>query len=241
MKSFGVVAFVLWSLFGVNVALADDLPLPTIGAPSLPPIGNAYASSAHWAGAYLGINGGYGVGSSQWTLGGFWSNVFNTDGFLFGGTVGFNYPVSEVLFGLEGDVDWSSLNGGTAGCAVNAAGAGAACETKNSFLGTARARVGYVADRTLFYVTGGAAFGIVQTGLSPLTTFDSTTRVGWAAGTGLEYAFWGNWSAKAEYLFVDFGAVSCTTAANCGSATGASVALTENIVRVGINYIFPIQ
>jgi len=71
----------------------------------------------------LGINGGFGAGSSQWTLGGVPSSVFNTDGFLFGGTLGFNYPVSEVLFGLEGDLDWSSLNGSTAGCAVNGGGA----------------------------------------------------------------------------------------------------------------------
>ena len=51
-------------------------------------------------------------------------------------------------------------------------GAGAACETKNNVLGTARARVGYAADRTLIYVTGGAAFGNVQTGLNPPATFD---------------------------------------------------------------------
>jgi outer membrane immunogenic protein len=238
VKSFGVVAFVLWSVFGIDVALAGDLPLPATAAPSLPPLDKAYASSARWAGAYLGINGGYGVGSSQWTLGGFSSSVFNTGGSLFGGTVGFNYPVSEVLFGLEGDMDWSSLNGNTAGCAVNAAGAAAACETKNNFLGTARARMGYVADQALFYVTGGAAFGDLQTGLSPPTTFDSTARVGWAVGAGLEYAFWGNWSAKAEYLFIDFGTVSCTTVANCGSATGASVVLTESFVRGGLNYRF---
>ena len=80
-----------------------------------------------------------------------------------------------------------------------------------NFLGTARARVGYAAERTLIYVTGGAAFGNIQTGLNPPATFDSTTRVGWAAGAGLEYAFSGNWSAKAEYLFVDLGTASCTT------------------------------
>ena len=47
------------------------------------------------------------------------------------------------------------------------------------------------------------------------------------------------WSAKAEYLFVDLAAASCSTAANCGSATGSSVAFTENVVRGGFNYRFP--
>jgi outer membrane immunogenic protein len=230
------LALVILSLASVNWALAGDLSPPAIGPPGLP--ANDNVSAARWGGAYLGINGGFGAGSSQWTLGGVPSSVFNTDGFLFGGTLGFNYPVSEVLFGVEGDLDWSSLNGSTAGCAVNAGGAVAACETKNNVLGTARARVGYAAERTLIYVTGGAAFGNVQAGLNPPATFDSTMRVGWAAGAGVEYAFWGNWSAKAEYLFVDLGTASCTTVANCGSAAGASVPLTENLVRGGFNYRF---
>jgi outer membrane immunogenic protein len=237
VKSFGA-ALVLLSLFGVNAAFAGDLSLPAIGARALPASDRPNVPDARWGSAYLGINGGFGVGSSQWTLGGVPSSVFNTDGFLFGGTVGFNYPVSEILFGFEGDVDWSSLNGSAAGCAARAGGAAAACETMNNFLGTARARAGYAADRTLIYVTAGAAFGNVQTGLNPPATFDSATRLGWAAGAGVEYAFWGNWSAKAEYLFVDFGTTSCTTPANCGSATGASVVLTENLIRGGFNYRF---
>jgi outer membrane immunogenic protein len=106
-------------------------------------------------------------------------------------------------------------------------------------LGTARARVGYAVDRTLIYVTGGAAFAPVQTGLNPPSTFDTATKLGWAAGAGVEFAFFGNWSAKAEYLFVDLAASSCSTVANCGSATGSSVAFTENLVRGGFNYRFP--
>jgi outer membrane immunogenic protein len=76
-------------------------------------------------------------------------------------------------------------------------------------------------------------------GLSPPSTFDAATKFGWTAGAGVEFAFFGNWSAKAEYLFVDLAAASCSTAANCGSATGSSVAFTENVVRGGFNYRFP--
>ena len=97
----------------------------------------------NWAGAYLGLNGGYGLGSSQWTLGLLGTDVFNTSGFLFGGTAGFNFPISAVLVGLEGDIDWSGLSGNATNCAVNASGAAAACQTKSNLLGTARARVGY--------------------------------------------------------------------------------------------------
>lgn len=34
-----------------------------------------------------------------------------------------------------------------------------ACETKNKWLATIRPRIGYAADRILFYLTGGVAFG----------------------------------------------------------------------------------
>jgi len=226
------VAFVFLSVIGVSRAAAADLPLPS------QPYYDANAPYAHWGGVYVGLNGGYGLGSSQWTQSFVSTSIFNTDGFLLGGTIGFNYPVSAVLFGVEGDLDWSTLNGSVGNCAVNGAGAAAACETKNNVLGTVRARMGYAFDRTLIYLTGGAAIGAFQTGLNPPATFDSATKVGWAAGAGIEYAFSDAWSAKAEYLFVDLGTASCTSAANCGSAAGASVYLSENLVRGGFNYRF---
>jgi outer membrane immunogenic protein len=225
-------ALVFLAVAGASPVAAADLPVPS------PPHYDVDASYGHWGGVYLGLNGGFGLGSSQWRQGLVLTNVFNTDGFLLGGTIGFNYPVSAVLFGVEGDVDWSTLNGSVGNCAVNGAGVAAACETKNNVLGTARARMGYAFDRMLVYVTGGTAFGNVQTGLNPPATFDATTKVGWTAGAGVEYAFSESWSAKAEYLYVDLGTASCTSAANCGSAAGASATLIEDLVRGGFNYRF---
>ena len=233
------VALMLLSALGSGPVLAADFPLPAGEPARLPVSYDANGPYTNRAGAYLGLNGGYGLGSSQWTLGLLGTDVFNTSGFLFGGTAGFNFPISAVLVGLEGDIDWSGLSGNATNCAVNASGAAAACQTKSNLLGTARARVGYAFDRTLIYVTGGTAFAPVQTGLSPPSTFDAATKFGWTAGAGVEFAFFGNWSAKAEYLFVDLATASCSTAANCGSATGSSVAFTENVVRGGFNYRFP--
>lgn len=236
MKKF--VALVILCVLGANPAHAADFPPPVQAAPLPQPIYSGSPSSKNWGGFYLGINGGYGLGSSQWSLAGTPTSIFDADGFLIGGTFGFNFPISEVLFGVEGDIDWAGLDGSVGNCAVNTAGAVASCETKNNFLGTARARMGYAADRTLIYATGGAAFGNVQTGLNPPATFDSAVHAGWAAGAGIEFGFSDNWSAKAEYLFVNLGNASCTTVANCGSAAGASVALTESLVRGGLNYRF---
>jgi outer membrane immunogenic protein len=233
------VALVLLLAFGSSAARAADFPLPASESARPPTVYDANGPYKNWAGIYLGLNGGYGLGSSQWTIGGAGTDVFNTDGFLFGGTVGFNFPVSAVLVGLEGDIDWSGLSGNAGNCAINSGGAIASCQTKSNLLGTARARVGYALDRTLIYVTGGVAFAPVQTGLNPPSTFDTTTKFGWTAGAGVEYAFFGNWSAKAEYLYIDLASASCSTAANCGTATGSSVAFTENVVRGGFNYRFP--
>ena len=72
-------------------------------------------------------------------------------------------------------------------------------------------------------------------------------------GTGIEQAFASNWSLKVEYLFVDLGRVNTTFAtfpgcfsgpgpggcASIGPGAGTiSSRITDNIVRVGINYKF---
>lgn len=230
-------AFVFSALIGACQAQAAEFP-PLPQQPVTSPTVYETAASNQWGGLYVGVNGGGGFGSSQWSINGIGTSIFDTDGFLFGGTLGVNFPISEVLVGLEGDVDWSTLNGSSPACAVNTGGAAAACETKNDWLGTARARFGYALDRTLIFVSGGAAFGGVQTGLAPPSTFDTGVRIGWSAGTGAEFAFARNWTAKAEYLFVDLGRSTCATTANCGSAAGASVVLTENLIRAGVNYKF---
>ena len=54
------------------------------------------------------------------------------------------------------------------------------------------------------YVTGGAAFGDVRAS-QPGFSGDKETNVGWTVGGGLEFAIAGNWTAKAEYLYVNLG------------------------------------
>ena len=110
----------------------------------------------------------------------------------------------------------------------------AGCETKNDWLGTARARLGYAGWNNLLpYITGGAAFGDIK-GTSGAASV-SKTNIGWTAGAGLEYAFLGAWSAKVEYLYADLGKASCG-AATCGVDT--DIKFNANIVRVGLNYRF---
>jgi outer membrane immunogenic protein len=190
-----------------------------------------YVAPFSWSGFYVGINGGYGWAKSDWSSTATTGSV-DAKGWLVGGTLGYNLQTGVWVWGLEGDIDLSTIKGSTTGGTGVCAAPG--CETRNRWFGTARGRIGYSFDRWLPYFTGGAAFGDVK--MSPNTGLSETkTRLGWTLGGGLEYAFLGPWSAKIEYLYTDLGKSSCS-AASCGVST--DVTYKANIVRLGVNYRF---
>jgi outer membrane immunogenic protein len=170
-----------------------------------------YAQTYNWSGFYLGVNGGGG-----------WDDSHSSDGLrgLAGGTVGYNYQISQAVFGLEGDIDWSDLS-------RNGNCSAFSCETRNNWLSTVRGRVGYAFDRVMPYIAGGVAFGDVKTSVAAIGD-SSATKIGWTIGGGLEAAIAGPWSAKVEYLYVDLGSGD--------SPVGSSEKFKANIVRAGINY-----
>jgi outer membrane immunogenic protein len=251
-----IVGALMFSLVAAGSALAADLPAaPPPQAPAMyvPVVAPVY----NWAGIYVGVNGGWGFGNAKWiipsqsTTGGTVAAVGGTSGSVsdnggvFGGTLGANWQAGALVLGLEGDFDYSGINTGTSGSICSSFGA---CQTKNNWLATARGRVGYAADRVLFYGTGGGAFGGTQTVVDGTST--SKTKAGWTAGLGVEAAFADNWTAKVEYLYVNLGSVTGTGA--CGSLVctdgiapdpvtlpvSGTVSLTESLVRVGVNYKF---
>ncbi len=183
----------------------------------------------NWTGFYAGINGGYGFGHSEWSnpVG---TSGFDIDGGVVGGTLGYNYQVNQIVFGLEGDVDWSGIKGQTStGICV-----GGTCETSNNWLATARGRIGYAFNRIMPYLTAGAAFGDVKMNLPGIGS-ETDTRAGWTAGAGVEFALTGPWTAKVEYLYADLGKATCS-AATCGVST--NVDFNTSLVRAGFNYRF---
>ena len=179
----------------------------------------------NWTGFYIGINGGGGFGRSQWDS----TGSFNTSGGLVGGTVGYNYQFGQGVVGLEGDIDWADINGTTnTFCAFG-------CKTSDHWLSTVRGRLGYAADRFMPFVTGGAAFGDIRAS-TPGFAGANQTNAGWTVGAGLEFAIAGNWTAKAEYLYVNLGKFNCGI--SCGALVTDNVSFTTNIVRAGVNYRF---
>lgn len=181
-----VFAFVALAATVANAAAADLARRGPIYAP--PP---AYLPIYNWTGFYNGINGGGGFGSSNWDS----TGSRNVSGGLIGGTVGYNYQFGQVVAGIEGDVDWSGINGTT----TNLGPLG--CQTSNTWLATVRGRLGYAADRFMPYVTGGAAFGNIKASISGLAVA-SSDNAGWTLGAGLETTLSPNWTAKVECLYV---------------------------------------
>ena len=200
-------------------AQAADMPRRS----AMPAKAPAYVSPAYnWTGVYAGINGGGGWGRSNFSAP-FATGNFDTDGWQLGGTLGYNYQVGQVVFGLETDIDWSNVKGSSA------CGVGLTCETSNNWLGTARGRIGYAFDRFMPYITGGLAYGDVDNSITGLGS-SSTTKAGYAIGGGLEAAIAGPWTAKIEYLYADLGSAT--------APGGSDVEFKTNLVRGGLNYRF---
>lgn len=221
-----------FALAAASPSLAADLPQPMAPAPRAPAAYVPAPSPVYdWAGIYVGINGGYGFGNSDWEpAGGTATGNFNVNGGLAGATIGANMQSGQFVFGIEADGDWSGLSGSTSsgGCALST------CTTSNNWLATVRGRAGYAFDRVLVYGTAGGAMGDVKAAIPTGSTDD--TEFGWTAGAGVEVGLTPNLTAKVEYLFVDLANGSCG-AALCGG-TAVPVTFDTSLVRAGLNFKF---
>ena len=220
-----------------------SLPV-SAAAPASHAANGAYASAPidafSWTGFYVGLQAGYGWHRNSYTYTGTFPgvSVFNTDGFVGGGAVGYNWQTGPVVFGLEGDLSYANLNSSGVFTELRPCLPGATgCSANLNWFGTGRARLGYAGGALLTFVTGGAAVGRVQGSTiaaacgTPTCAFDET-RWGWTAGAGVEWNFNATWSAKVEYLYIDLGTPSFTAAPVTTSD------LTYNVVRGGVNLHF---
>lgn len=210
------------------------------------------------------------------------SSSNDLNGFGGGGQLGYNWRLSgTIVGGFEVDLQW--LSDGTSRSATNSTTGPflatpfgvitdgsvtqTAIVTKSlDYIGTARARLGYLITPTaLVFVTGGLAYGdasastslsqnAVSGQLGSSTSASGTggksgTLFGWTLGGGVEWEFARNWSVKSEYLYYDLGALSYST----GPMTSGNVAagfpliradasskadFTGHLARVGINFKF---
>ena len=271
------VAAVALTVAGAVAAQAADLP--TKKAPPAP----VYIPPPFtWTGFYIGVNAGgvWGTGNTQSTLysygvpwlGSFYNGSLGSggSGFIGGGQAGYNWQTGAMVLGVETDFDGTSLSRSVSGVGPTFAGLTGNWAAWNgdsllyngsarmSWLGTTRARVGFVAtpdNRLMIYGTGGLAYG---GGEANLSVYDynsnvawygskSDTRVGWTIGAGAEYAITNNITIKGEYLYYNLGTTNetavptiLTPAATIfnGSYATAKVTYEGSIFRAGVNYKF---
>jgi outer membrane immunogenic protein len=208
-------------------AFAADLPRRSAPAPALVPV-----YSFTWSGFYIGGQLGYAWGTnrvSEPAVVGAAANA-SVNGFLGGGHVGANWQVNQLVFGVEGDIEYSGADGRVNVGAPFTAATGFG--TDFNWQGSIRARFGFAADRALLYVTGGFAFANIDTlYLTPGLTTLSSTKTGYAVGAGIEYAFTQNWTGRAEYRYSDFGRISNTV-----GGVNYRNEVDQHAVRFGISY-----
>jgi outer membrane immunogenic protein len=240
----------------VGAATAADIQAarPVYKAPVFAPV-----PVYNWTGFYVGGNIGYSWGRSSdtstvndaaGTVLFISSDRSNLDGVVGGGQIGYNWQMQSWVWGLEADIQGTGEKGSRAftfpGIPGNfAPGLPAipfALSQKIDWFGTVRGRAGVlVSPKVLLYVTGGLAYGEVDSnetiGLAGFSS--SNTNVGWTVGAGIEGVVAGNWTAKLEYLYIDLGTVSGSFTPVAGVITSNySSHVTDNVLRVGLNYKF---
>jgi outer membrane immunogenic protein len=179
------------------------------------------------------------------------SGDFSSAGFIGGGQIGCDYQfVPAWVVGVEGRAAWSSLSSKTPGTGIDAAGATFPTQftVGNDFLASATARAGYsFVGGWLLYARGGAAWTQEKADIAftdPVLRFAvdpraTTTRTGWTAGAGLDWAFAPHWSANFEYDYYDFGANDFTLVDSVNRVTfTANLKDRIHTVTVGLNYHF---
>jgi outer membrane immunogenic protein len=177
---------------------------------------------------------------------------------VFGGQIGYNWQMTNWVFGIETDAQWTGQRGSASALCpatpaggpclpgltflpVGAFGTAALVDQKLEWFGTLRGRVGMlVAPSWLLYVTGGGAYGTVRTDLTllsftangtpvSLAASNKSDRFGWTVGGGVEGKFASNWSAKIEYLYMDLGSVGATVTVPTAGALGIGASVNSRL------------
>jgi outer membrane immunogenic protein len=215
------------------------------------PVRMAPATSLYmgWSGFYFGVNVGGGIGNSRsdFTVGGppfaAVNNAFS--GAVGGGQAGFNWQTGVGVIGFETDFQASGIRGSiNTACVPGICGLplSATYNDKVPWFGTVRGRLGAAASSWLIYVTGGYAYARIETdalaaaGPAAVAFSLQDTKSGWTAGGGIEVALAPGWSARLEYLYLDFGHRGSTLALLPAAGIMDDAHFTMNVARVGVNY-----
>jgi opacity protein-like surface antigen len=220
-------------------------------APMLPPI-------FRWTGCYLGAHVGGGRGSKDITdpvelvqdqlsaalvTTGVTTVGVHPTGVVVGGQFGCDYQFAPSwVVGFEGAASGSTMKDST-NVVLPVSGDTALVAARTDFIGSATARLGYAADRWLFYVKGGAAFAgdkydvTGSFGGLPFGFEGLDQRLGWVVGGGVDWAFYHHWSVVLEYDYYQFGHHSVLMSDAVNAVSGpVDFKQSVQIAKVGLNF-----
>src|ERR1700728_4039284 len=228
-----VAGFVFAATGALSICSAAAADLPPASSPA--PV--AYAPPVYnCTGFYVGGHVGGGFAGASWSdpfSGG--SNSFNSSGFLGGAQVGANAQFNALVVGLERDFRWLGLKGN------GTDSVGDLLSSRLNWTSTVTGRVGAAFDRLLVYGKGGVAFADDQSGFTDMfanSASINSTRIGWTAGAGLEYALNKNWSLRLEYDYLGFGSRNLTFTTPTTPSYSSNAVLNVQEVKAGVDFHF---
>jgi outer membrane immunogenic protein len=228
------------------VALAASSPLSSRSAVAadmdVPPPAPVVARPI-WSGFYIGLHGGWGVGSTHIqdpTMRVAFQDVsYGTSGPFVGAQMGADWQFGNFVVGAEIDGAGATIKGNSS---FDPTFPISGFATKFRALATATGRAGYAIGNFLGYGKFGVAWADLE-----VTDFLFTgnpqviehSRTGMVGGAGIEMMLISNVSAKLEYNFIYFGATSMNIGGNGNQFLGPqNVDHTINLVKLGLNFRF---
>jgi len=219
------------------------------------------APAAPWTGFYLGLNTGAAwhhwahndvnnflslvpglTGPTVFDNNEFWSGT--KAAFTFGGQAGYNWQSSNLVYGIEADLNWVNAKSDTSFPDRILAFGNVIASTKMDWLATVRGRLGVTFSPTMVYLTGGFALAHVKdyfsaTGFpsNAIAATNDKTLAGYAIGAGVEHMLSSDWSVKAEALYVGLKNTS-GTAFRAGNTYQTEFKHSAVLARLGINRKF---
>ncbi|MGK7752701.1 MULTISPECIES: outer membrane protein [unclassified Roseovarius] len=164
-------------------ALAGNLTPPADPYVPPPPV-----PVSDWAGPYAGVQLGFGdLDLSGIAVPGANVPSQSDDGFLGGLHVGYNWDRGTLVYGVEGDIDFTDISFNT---------------TDVDTIARLRLRAGVDTGSAFVYGTAGAAH---MTGGGGGVSLDGW---GWVAGAGVDFKLSETWVAGADALYHEFDDVS---------------------------------
>lgn len=196
------------------------------------------AATGQWQGSYIGISAGYGASEARiedinqdWFYS---SHTYHADGFIYGIQGGRNWQDKNTVWGIEVDFSGTTID------RTQVYSFDVIVPNEINWLATLRPRAGIALGDTFIYHTVGLAVGDFD---RSWTEFDDVadswpdlgdTKVGAAAGFGIERMIGGNWSVRTEVQALRFFQNSSTNP----NDYIYNIDDTVYSLKAGVNYAF---